>query len=155
MYALSLKYNSIYTYVVHFRFLDPIHVFQISMDQAMSIFFSMQTLSLPYKLHVEYFFNVCYETIGDLFDILVLRVLPPNQPPCYDGRLIFMWKMPKTKRHMDIHQASQYLRGNRDFFRDLCRDGAQRMLSSVQIYSGPWIIAECKLMSLRTVKSLF
>ena len=41
-------------------------------------FFSMQTLSLPYKLHVEYFFNVCYETIGDLFDILVLRVLPPN-----------------------------------------------------------------------------
>ena len=100
-------------------------------------FFSMQTLSLPYKLHVEYFFNVCYETIGDLFDILVLRVLPQNQPPFYDGHLIFMWKMPKTKAHMDIHQASQYLRGNRVVFRDLCRDGAQRMLSYVQIYSGP------------------
>ena len=103
-------------------------------------FFSMQTLSLPYKLHVEYFFNVCYETIGDLFDILVLRVLPPNQPPFYDGHLIFMWKMPKTKTHMDIHQASQYLRGNRVFFRDLCRDGAQRMLSYVQIYSGPCLM---------------
>ena len=103
-------------------------------------FFSMQTLSLSYKLHVEYFFNVCYETIGDLFDILVLRVLPPNQPPFYDGHLIFMWKMPKTKTHMDIRQPSQYLRGNRAFFRHLCRDRLCRILSSVQIYSGPCCI---------------
>ena len=33
MYALSLKINSFCTYVVHFRFLVPIHVFQISMHQ--------------------------------------------------------------------------------------------------------------------------
>ena len=44
-------------------------------------FFSMQTLSLTNKLHVEYFCNVCYETLGDLFDILVLTVLPPKLAP--------------------------------------------------------------------------
>ena len=92
-------------------------------------FFSMQTLSLTtrfnadfiFELHVEYFCNVCYETLGDLFDILVLRVLPSELAPFLWWSLNFHVEDAKDKDTYGHSPGESIITAETWFFRHLCR----------------------------------